>query len=94
MFADLQPDEIDLIGQWVASAQQVIGDDTCQRIEWLASKRLMRLAHASGGWDTLFRDPRDGRLWEQTYPHGEWHGGGPPRLSVILPDDAAKKYEM
>ncbi len=94
MYADLQPDEISLAGAWVASGNKVIGDETTLRIEWLIEHRLDRLACDKSGWDTLFRDRQDGRLWERTYPHGEWHGGGPPKLSVITPDAAKSKYKI
>jgi hypothetical protein len=90
--SDLQPGETDLIGNWVAQGSIVVGDDTTLRIKWLIAKRLDRLAADSGGWDTLFRDARDGRLWELTYPESEIHGGGPPRLRVMQPEVAQSKY--
>jgi len=34
-------------------------------------------------WVTEYRDPRDGSLWEMDYPHGEYHGGGSPRLRRV-----------
>jgi hypothetical protein len=62
------------------------------RIRWLAAHRLKPLGHAEGGWDWLFRDPGDGRLWEQTFPLGSLHGAGPRRLTVIDADAARHKY--
>ena len=89
----LRPTEVDLVGQWVPVGRGVQGDATCLRIQWLVSQRLERLGsdHTSG-WETLFRDPRDGQLWELTYPQSEMHGGGPPRLRVITRQAAAAKY--
>ena len=49
---------------------------------------LIKLGHDESGWITLFRDPDDDRLWELDYPHGGWHGGGPPRLRVVSPEEA------
>jgi hypothetical protein len=46
----------------------------------------------TGGWETLFLDPTDGRYWERTYPQGEQHGGGPAALLLIRVADARKKY--
>ena len=43
-------------------------------------------------WDTLFRDPRDGRLWEKIYPMSEMHGGGPPTLRLLPESDVVQKY--
>jgi hypothetical protein len=89
----LEPSESDLIGHWVVSQSgNVEGDDTTRRIRWLVSRELTRLATDASGWDVLFRDPRDGRLWELTYPESERHGGGPPRLTVVAPEEAITKY--
>ena len=62
------------------------------RIQWLVAHRLEALGSASSGWDWLFRDPRDGRLWEQTYPLGSLHGAGPRHLAAVMPAAAHAKY--
>ncbi len=90
----LQPTEIVLTGQWIESCNQVIGHDVCQRINWLIDSQLESIAIDSSGWDRLYRDPSDGRLWERTYPHSEMHGGGPPQLKIIAPETAAQKYGL
>ena len=72
---ELQPDETDLVGQWVNTGGRIQGDSDCLRIEWLISERLNRVVADGSGWDVLYRDPRDGRLWELTYPNSEMHGG-------------------
>lgn len=92
MHRDLQPDETEVRGEWLADGKQVVGDAACERIEWLVSSRLERLASNSSGWETLYRDPTDGRLWEHTYPQGGWHGGGPPALRTISASEAESKY--
>ena len=92
--AELEPEEVDLHGNWlVQQDHSVVADVIEQRIDWLTSHKLERIANDASGWKVLFRDPRDGRLWELTYPHGEMHGGGPRRLHVISRDKAAAKYE-
>jgi Immunity protein 27 len=91
--AELAPEEVDLRGGWVVQEDRaVVGDSTEQRIEWLTTEKLQRIANDSSGWDTLYRDHRDGRLWELTYPRSEMHGGGPRRLHVLLRGEAAAKY--
>jgi hypothetical protein len=50
--------------------------------------------NASGGWDVLYRDPRDGRFWELTYPHGDVQGGGPPRLHLLSVEELRGKYSF
>ena len=35
-----------------------------------------------------------GRYWERTYPHSDWHGGGPPCLTNITFDAAKEKYKV
>ena len=49
-------------------------DAVCLRIEHLTTKVFEPLAVSSDGWDALYRDPADGRLWERTYPSSELHG--------------------
>lgn len=67
-------------------------DETCQRITDMTAGYLIELGRDSSGWETLYRDPHDGRFWELTYPESELQGGGPPQLRY-LPEEAAKlKY--
>jgi len=90
---ELAANERDLHGDWlVQKDRSLIADTTEQRIEWLTKQKLQRIAGDSSGWETLYRDPRDGRLWELTYPQSEMHGGGPRRLHVLSRDEAAAKY--
>ena len=92
---ELQPNEIVVTGNWVVLKNgSVVSDDACRRIEWLVEMQLERLAADPSGWETLYRDPRDGRLWEYTYPQSGMHGGGPPQLLVISPEVAATKYRL
>ena len=93
-FEDLRTDEVELVGEWVQHQSGVVSDHTCNRIEWLVAQLLERMAADSSGWDTLLRDPRDGRLWERTFPKSEMHGGGPPTLRLLSPAVAAAKYRV
>ncbi len=92
MRQELRPHETDVVGQWLDTGSRVEGDAACARIEWLVAERLERLADDPASWATLYRDPRDGRLWERTYQHAHMHGGGPPRLTVIEAPVAAARY--
>ena len=93
-FEDLASDESALRGDWVQVGAQMQGDAVCERIEWLVKSRLERVATDASGWDTLYKDPRDGRMWELTYPRSEMHGGGPPSLTVVARDEASRRYEV
>lgn len=88
---DLGRDETAIRGAWLAKDGKVVVDVACERIEWLTGKRLEKVGADSSGWETLYRDPRDGRLWEKTYPHSGWHGGGPPMLVAISEATAQSK---
>lgn len=88
----LRPDEMELDGRWDLKAGAVAGNATSRRIRWLVEHRLLRLGNDPSGWDTLYRDPGDGRLWELTYPQSDTHGGGPPRLACIGAEPARAKY--
>jgi Immunity protein 27 len=90
---ELSPDETDLVGAWLEVGGGIVGDVNCDRIRWLVQERLEPLATNASGWDKLLRDPRDGRLWELTYPQSNLHGGGPPRLALIAQENAKRKYD-
>lgn len=69
-------------------------DEVETRIRWLVAHCLQALGRTAEGWDWLFRDPRDGRLWEQTYPHGSLHGPGARRLAIVEEEAARRKYGL
>jgi immunity protein 27 of polymorphic toxin system len=71
-----------------------IRDPSNRRIDWLTQDYFSKLADSADGWRTLYRDPHDGRLWELSYPDGELHGGGPPRLAVVDHDYARLNYKV
>ena len=91
-FADLEPEEGVLSGNWSDSGLGSVHDQVDQRILWLVTRRLVVVATAEGGWRQLYRDPRDGRLWELSFPHGSLHGGGPRRLERVTDDAARTRY--
>jgi hypothetical protein len=90
----LTSEETELVGKWVGGTGQLRGDTTCERIQWLTSSHLRKVAVSKqwGAWEILFRDPDDGRYWEQTYPQSELHGGGPPALKCVSQEQASAKY--
>jgi Immunity protein 27 len=90
----LQPNEQILTGAWLVQDGRARGDAACERIEWLIAHHLQKIADRprSGAWETLYRDPEDGRYWERTYPQGEMHGGGPPQLKRLTIQEASDKY--
>lgn len=91
---NLRPEEEELVGAWIFEGGRMRADDVCERIEYLLSNVLepLRDSLQHGAWETLYRDPTDGRLWERTYPQGDLQGGGPPRLSLIEREAAIRKY--
>ena len=90
----LVPSETELTGNWHVQNGQARRDATCERIEWLISCHLQKIADSPqwGAWETLYIDPYDGRYWERIYPQGEMQGGGPPQLKCLTPDEATQKY--
>jgi hypothetical protein len=81
-----------LTGKWIMRDGRAVGDETCQQIERLIVSYLKPIGHDKSGWYTLFRDIRDDRLWERSYPQSPMHGGGPPRLAQISVDEARLRY--
>jgi hypothetical protein len=88
----LDPDEVLLEGRWIKAGSKVVADDAAHRIEELVSFQLTKLAVSEDGWEALYVDKRDGRFWELSYPHRDWHGGGPPSLRNVTKEYAEKKY--
>ena len=90
----LNSQETELVGKWILEDGQVRGDPTCERIQWLTSRHMRKVALSKlwGAWETLFQDPGDGRYWEQTYPQSHMHGGGPPALKCLSQEQARAKY--
>jgi len=89
----IKADETQLIGKWLDENGRVLKDEVSFRIEQLIANYLEKIGSDDSGWDTLFRDPGDGRLWELTYPSSGLHGGGPPRLTVLTKEEARAKYK-
>lgn len=89
----ISPDETQIVGRWVEAHGELQPDAACRRIERLVDTELERLAaDPDGGWDALYRDPDDGRLWECVYTDSDFHGAGPPTLQVVGAEAAAEKY--
>jgi hypothetical protein len=89
-----QPNEQILTGGWLVDDGCAFADASCERIAWLVAHHLQKIAEdpQRGAWETLYRDPDDGRYWERTYLQGEMHGGGPPQLKSVTSQEARKKY--
>lgn len=85
-----------IVGKWVDVAGGVAGDEACVRIRSLVEHHFEFVAShpKEGGWRTLFRDPRDGRLWERVYLQSHLQGGGPPCLRHISPEEAKDAFEL
>jgi hypothetical protein len=88
----LLPTETCLTGKWVLEDGRVVKDDVCTRIEDLTRGYLRELGRDASGWDALFVDPDDGRLWELVYPESDLHGGGAPELRHMPATQAKEKY--
>lgn len=68
----IQPSETQLTGKWLSREGRAVADETCRRIDDLVTSHLKQLGRDSGGWDALYHDPDDGRLWELTYPQSDF----------------------
>jgi immunity protein 27 of polymorphic toxin system len=90
----IRADENEIVGSWKMIDGRMVEDEASKRIRALAKDELKPIAVSSDGWERLYEDPRDHRLWELTYPSGEMQGGGPPALRVIDGETARKKYQI
>lgn len=88
---EIFPEEKEIIGKWVLEGKRVVADTAAQRVDYLVKNYLTRIStHVD--WETLYKDPRDGRYWECIYLQSEFHGGGPPSLLNISAKKAKEKY--
>jgi len=88
----IKPHETEIQGQWKLVGLNVESDASARRIEALINGYLKPVAQDETGWSTLYVDPADQRLWELTYPQSDSHGGGPPMLRCLSPQEAQEKY--
>jgi hypothetical protein len=79
----LQSNETTLSGKSLLLDGKVVSDITSERIDWLVQHHLQKVATSTSGWETLYRDPNDGRYWERTYPQSETHGGVHQDLTLL-----------
>ncbi len=87
-------DNNELVGSWIFTGGRMVGDQNSDLIRDLTEKRLLRVAVAPSGWETLYQDPEDGRFWELYFPRAEMHGGGPAALRVLSDEAATLKYGL
>jgi hypothetical protein len=88
----IEPSETVLTGRWILQGDRPVADDVCKRILALTKSHLLEIGRDASGWDTLYRDPVDGRYWELIYPESELQGGGPPELRFLTATEAREKY--
>lgn len=84
--------EVAIIGSWVLDGDKMSADTNCQRILTLTTTHLHKIGNDKSGWNTLYKDPDDGRHWELIYPQSDQHGGGAPSLVFISEIEVKKKY--
>jgi hypothetical protein len=90
----IEPSEMLLKGQWVLRDGRPVVDEVCRRISILTQSYLDEVGRDASGWNTIYRDPNDGRYWELTYPQSNLHGGGPPELRCLDIREAREKYNI
>ena len=87
-----QAEETELIGNWKTIDGKAASDEVEDRVRQLTENYLEYIGKDRSGWETLYRDPADGRFWERIHLQSEMHGGGPESLRMILAEDARRKY--
>ena len=88
----IQPDETLITGSWELIDGRMVADDQVSRIRSLVGCELEWIAASASGWETLYKDPSDGRFWELFLPQSEMHGGGPESLRVLDAKAVRTKY--
>lgn len=88
------PHAIEIIGSWTLVNGRMTDDEASRRVRSLIETELLYVSTSRDGWEKLYRDARDGRYWELTYPHGEMEGGGPQALFAISSEAVRQKYDF
>lgn len=88
----IHPSETILLGHWHQVAGKPKADETCKRIAELVESYFVFIAADESGWDKLFQDPEDGRVWELVYDNSDQHSGGPPTLKCVSRQEVSRKY--
>ncbi len=88
----IDPHETSIRGDSQFMGGRMVADPSALRIRALIDTELEKIGSTSGGWETLYRDRRDGRFWELFYPDSQMEGGGPESLRSIDNTEAAHKY--
>jgi hypothetical protein len=57
-------------------------------------QHLREIKDNSETWETLYQCPITKTFWKEYYPHSEQHGGGPPELIQITPEDAKRDFKV
>jgi hypothetical protein len=81
-----------IVGAWIARDGKVVGNKACEIIDHLIEAHLLRVDEREEGWTVLYQNPTDDTFWELSYPQGELHGGGPPTLTELSPDEVQHLY--
>jgi hypothetical protein len=92
IYPGLSLSETLLQGNWIVSGKAVVADHNTKRIRYLISNVLVKVGDDDSGWVTIYKDPLDGRYWERSFPYSSSHGGGPPTLKCLTPEEVRKKY--
>jgi hypothetical protein len=88
----IEPHETLIDGQWQVVEGRMVADSAVSRVRALIDTELEKIGSTGGGWETLYRDRRDGRFWELVYLQSDMQGGGPESLRFIDAVQAARKY--
>jgi len=90
----IDSNETRITGKWVVVDGHLRSDENEKRIHILVTTYLQEIAKDWSGWETLYRDPTDGRYWKRTFPQGDLQAGGPPELRYIDKTEAIAKYSF
>lgn len=88
----LRPQETVLLGSWIKSESgKLQKDETFKRITWLLLNQLQQVKRLNSDF-TLYKDPRDGRYWEKTFPENESSQDFTLPLKWMTKEQAKEKY--
>ena len=75
---ELKRHEREIIGHHFLYKGKMVADDQAVRVLRLTNEYLEYITDDETGWNTLYRDPNDGRYWEKSISKANTMAEGQP----------------
>lgn len=92
MLSLIESDRTEYIGGRYFKDGVMYADEITEFIHRETACHLDQLGADETGWNLLYRDRRDSRYWEMTYPKSYLQGAGPPALRLLTLEEVKARF--